>query len=200
VKKAQQTCASCGSQENWLPIRWVLFVCLCNLLSWVIPDLPGGYHQAQSQAWPSLLCSYCQLSLPVTKFGWLLLFQNGYTPLHIAAKQNQMEVARSLLQYGGSANAESVQGVTPLHLAAQEGHAEMVALLLSKQANGNLGNKVGAPPTSPVVSAEFGQATPSDRSVIFHDILSAFLVHFKYVSAHQREHVHFEHLVCILST
>ncbi|XP_011856972.1 PREDICTED: ankyrin-1-like [Mandrillus leucophaeus] len=66
---------------------------------------------------------------------------NGYTPLHIAAKQNQVEVARSLLQYGGSANAESVQGVTPLHLAAQEGHAEMVALLLSKQANGNLGNK-----------------------------------------------------------
>lgn len=73
----------------------------------------------------------------------LLLFQNGYTPLHIAAKQNQIEVARSLLQYGGSANAESVQGVTPLHLAAQEGHTEMVALLLSKQANGNLGNKVG---------------------------------------------------------
>lgn len=72
--------------------------------------------------------------------------KNGYTPLHIAAKQNQMEVARSLLQYGGSANAESVQGVTPLHLAAQEGHAEMVALLLSKQANGNLGNKSGLTP------------------------------------------------------
>lgn len=79
----------------------------------------------------------------VPKLGFLP-FQNGYTPLHIAAKQNQMDVAHSLLQYGGSANAESVQGVTPLHLAAQEGHADMVALLLSKQANGNLGNKVGA--------------------------------------------------------
>lgn len=53
-----------------------------------------------------------------------------------------MEVARSLLQYGASANAESAQGMTSLHLAAQEGHAEMVALLLSRQANGNLGNKV----------------------------------------------------------
>lgn len=88
------------------------------------------------------MCSAGQLSTPVTQAPVALLFQNGYTPLHIAAKQNQMEVARSLLQYGGSANAESVQGVTPLHLAAQEGHAEMVALLLSKQANGNLGNKV----------------------------------------------------------
>lgn len=74
--------------------------------------------------------------------------QNGYTPLHIAAKQNQMEVASSLLQYGASANAESMQGVTPLHLASQEGHADMVALLFSKQANGNLGNKVSCPGAS----------------------------------------------------
>jgi len=59
-----------------------------------------------------------------------------------------MEVATSLLQYGASANTESVQGVTPLHLASQEGHADMVALLLSKQANGNLGNKVSCPGTS----------------------------------------------------
>lgn len=77
-----------------------------------------------------------------------LSLQNGYTPLHIAAKQNQMEVASSLLQYGASANAESMQGVTPLHLASQEGHADMVALLFSKQANGNLGNKVSCPSAS----------------------------------------------------
>ena len=86
--------------------------------------------------------SFDYLSCWAPELRYLRLFQNGYTPLHIAAKQNQIEVARSLLQYGGSANAESVQGVTPLHLAAQEGHTEMVALLLSKQANGNLGNKV----------------------------------------------------------
>lgn len=52
-----------------------------------------------------------------------------------------MEVANSLLQYGASANAESLQGVTPLHLASQEGRPDMVSLLISKQANVNLGNK-----------------------------------------------------------
>lgn len=68
--------------------------------------------------------------------------QNGYTALHIASKQNQVEVANSLLQSGASANAESLQGVTPLHLASQEGRPDMVSLLISKQANVNLGNKV----------------------------------------------------------
>ena len=69
------------------------------------------------------------------------VLQNGYTALHIASKQNQVEVANSLLQYGASANAESLQGVTPLHLASQEGRPDMVSLLISKQANVNLGNK-----------------------------------------------------------
>ncbi len=70
------------------------------------------------------------------------IWQNGYTALHIAAKQNQLEVASSLLQYGANANSESLQGITPLHLASQEGQPDMVALLISKQANVNLGNKV----------------------------------------------------------
>lgn len=68
--------------------------------------------------------------------------QNGYTPLHIAAKQNQIEVASCLLQNGATPNAESLQGITPLHLAAQEGRPDIAALLISKQANVNVGNKV----------------------------------------------------------
>lgn len=75
-------------------------------------------------------------------FTLLFFWQNGYTALHIAAKQNQLEVASSLLQYGANANSESLQGITPLHLASQEGQPDMVALLISKQANVNLGNKV----------------------------------------------------------
>lgn len=85
--------------------------------------------QTKSVIYIHVLCLTCGL-------------QNGYTALHIASKQNQVEVANSLLQSGASANAESLQGVTPLHLASQEGRPDMVSLLISKQANVNLGNKV----------------------------------------------------------
>lgn len=70
------------------------------------------------------------------------MHQNGYTPLHIAAKKNQMEIARVLLQYGAETNILTKQGVTPLHLASQEGHADLAALLISKGAQINIQTKV----------------------------------------------------------
>lgn len=82
-------------------------------------------------------------------FSWLVVdmtrgwfWQNGYTPLHIAAKKNQMDIATSLLEYGADANAVTRQGIASVHLAAQEGHVDMVSLLLSRNANVNLSNKV----------------------------------------------------------
>lgn len=69
-------------------------------------------------------------------------WQNGYTPLHIAAKKNQMDIATTLLEYGADANAVTRQGIASVHLAAQEGHVDMVSLLLSRNANVNLSNKV----------------------------------------------------------
>lgn len=45
--------------------------------------------------------------------------KNGYTPLHIASRKNQMDIATTLLEYGASANAESKAGFTPLHLSSQ---------------------------------------------------------------------------------
>lgn len=68
--------------------------------------------------------------------------QNGYTPLHIAAKKNQTQIATALLQYGAETNALTKQGVSPLHLASQEGHTEMASLLLEKGAHGNAATKV----------------------------------------------------------
>ncbi|NXQ67667.1 ANK1 protein, partial [Quiscalus mexicanus] len=111
--------------------------------------------------------------------------QNGYTPLHIAAKQNQMEVASSLLQYGASANAESMQGVTPLHLAAQEGHADMVALLFSKQANGNLGNKSGLTPLHLV--AQEGHVQVADV-LVKHGVTVDAVTRMGYTPLHVASH------------
>ena len=70
------------------------------------------------------------------------VLQNGYTPLHIAAKKNQMQIASTLLSYGAETNVVTKQGVTPLHLASQEGHSDMVALLLEKGANVHTSTKV----------------------------------------------------------
>lgn len=75
-------------------------------------------------------------------FTFFLPVQNGYTPLHIAAKKNQTDIALALLQYGAETNVVTKQGVSPLHLAAQEGHAEMASLLLGKGAHVNTTTKV----------------------------------------------------------
>lgn len=69
-------------------------------------------------------------------------FQNGYTPLHIAAKKNQMEITTTLLEYSASTNSVTRQGITPLHLAAQEGNVDIVTLLLARDAPIHMGNKV----------------------------------------------------------
>lgn len=71
-------------------------------------------------------------------------FQNGYTPLHIAAKKNQMDIGTTLLEYGADTNAVTRQGISPIHLAAQEGSVDLVSLLLAKHANVNVCNKVRA--------------------------------------------------------
>jgi len=36
------------------------------------------------------------------------MLQNGYTPLHIAAKRNRREIAAATLKHGADPNAESV--------------------------------------------------------------------------------------------
>lgn len=46
-----------------------------------------------------------------------------------------MDIATTLLEYGGKSNAESKAGFTPLHLSAQEGHTDMTSLLIEHQAN-----------------------------------------------------------------
>jgi hypothetical protein len=60
-----------------------------------------------------------------------------YTPLHWAAMDGHLEMARSLIKAGADVNALSQEKVSPLYLAAQKGHVEIAKLLLDNRADPN---------------------------------------------------------------
>lgn len=64
----------------------------------------------------------------------------GETPLHQAADNSNMDLARLLLTYRANPNLQQNDGDSPLHHAAFRGDCEMVALLLENGANPNLLN------------------------------------------------------------
>ena len=55
----------------------------------------------------------------------------GETPLMLAAINNQLELAKVLIDHGADVNRE---GWTPLHYAASKGHREMMRLLIENDA------------------------------------------------------------------
>ena len=67
--------------------------------------------------------------------------RNGYTPLHIAAKKNALDIAEMLLEYNANTNAQSTGGFTPLHLSCQDGHSDMTYLLLANHADPHIASK-----------------------------------------------------------
>lgn len=58
----------------------------------------------------------------------------GQTPLHEAAKRNDVAMMKLLMEHGAKANERDESRRTPLHVAAWEGHAEAVRLLLTNGA------------------------------------------------------------------
>ena len=63
---------------------------------------------------------------------------NDETPLHVAARYNQVDAARFLIVEGtADVNVVDRRGWTPLHEAAKYGHNDIVSLLVTKTANVN---------------------------------------------------------------
>eukprot|EP00435_Cladocopium_sp_Y103_P010499 s2734_g2.t1 len=62
------------------------------------------------------------------------VFEDGATPLHLAAGEGKVEVVQKLLESRAALEMTLHCGRTALHCAAQEGQAEVVRLLLDAQA------------------------------------------------------------------
>jgi len=72
--------------------------------------------------------------------------ENGSLPLHLAVKNSQLKLARTLIKSRADVNLQDEKLVTPLHLAAHHGEARIAQLLLMHKANVNATDKVGQPP------------------------------------------------------
>ena len=62
---------------------------------------------------------------------------NGWYPLHFAAKYNSKEVAGLLIAQGAGVNARDNSGYTPLHFAAEDNSKEVAELLIAQGAGVN---------------------------------------------------------------
>ena len=72
-----------------------------------------------------LCCSYFS---QIDKY--LVVFQSGLTPLHVAAYMGHNQVIVFLIQQGANPNAQTVRGETPLHLATRGNQVEAMGILL----------------------------------------------------------------------
>lgn len=84
-----------------------------------------------------------------------LIDNNGWTALHHAAYNGDLESATELCNSGANVNAYSNSFKTPLHFAALNNHAEVINMLVSKGAKiEGISNKEllkFAPKTSPII-------------------------------------------------
>lgn len=71
---------------------------------------------------------------------------NGKTALHFAASENQLKIAKLLVEHQANVNARDYRGFTPLHWAAFKGHMDMAAFLLQHKAEINATNLHGLTP------------------------------------------------------
>lgn len=59
-----------------------------------------------------------------------LLLQNGFTPLHVCAENDEVNVAVVLAEYGSEFAARADGGLEPLHVAAKFGNLNITKFLI----------------------------------------------------------------------
>lgn len=71
------------------------------------------------------------------------VFQNGLSPIHMAAQGDHMDCVKQLLQYNAEIDDITLDHLTPLHVAAHCGHHRMAKVLLDKGGKPNSRALVG---------------------------------------------------------
>jgi ankyrin repeat protein/preprotein translocase subunit SecA len=74
------------------------------------------------------------------------LDQNGYTPLHIAAKQGYLELVEEFVNRGSDINIQDGTGATALHGAIESGNLKLVEALIALGANKQAKDARGSTP------------------------------------------------------
>ena len=57
-------------------------------------------------------------------------YNDGETPIFVAASNGHTEIVKFLVGYGANRNAPKYNGFTPMHMAAWNGHTEIVRILI----------------------------------------------------------------------
>ena len=70
----------------------------------------------------------------------------GLTPLLLALKHNQLEIAKILIKHGADIELANKGGRTPLHFAIELGSIELTKAILERNANINVKDKKGMTP------------------------------------------------------
>ncbi len=81
-------------------------------------------------------------------------FDDGQTPLHLAAIMGHSAIARYLLQHDAETSVQDSSGATPLHEAVRYGHVDIANSLLEKGANVNARDNLGKTPIMLIMPAD----------------------------------------------
>jgi ankyrin repeat protein len=106
----------------------------------------------------------------------------GFSALHFAAREGQLDAARALVDAGADLNQPSgADKSTPLVMAASNGHFELAKLLLDKGADPNAANEDGLTPLYAAIETQFAPTSwsptrPTEQEkVTYLDLMKVLL-------------------------
>ena len=93
-------------------------------------------------------------------------FDDGQTPLHLAAISNHLAITEYLLQNSADTKVQDSSGATPLHEAVRYGNLEIAKLLLNSGANINARDNIGKTPVMLIF--------PQDKMLEIYSLLVSY--------------------------